>query len=181
MSSNLVVLNAGHHIKGVPLESISKLAPFSGLILCIIFLVYFSVRFYLFEGFLLRRVYGGTYTSMNEGVRRGFVNHHIAGTAKIVILIMAIYPFIDVAFGSATFHTGFAGSTLVTQGDILVIITNMLIAIYVFELFYREKISVVSVLHHAGTIMIGESAIALSLNLEKDSSIEFIMILVWGE
>jgi len=60
---------------------------------------------------------------------------------------------------------------------------HRLIAMYVFELFYRPKISPVSVGHHIGTIMIGQSAIAISLNLvrERDATIEFILCTVWGK
>jgi len=115
----------GPHVTKVPLESISKLAPFSALIISIIFINYFIVRFYIFEGFLLKKVYGSIYTNMNETVRRGFVNHHIAGGTKVLILIIAAYPFIDVAFATATFHTPFAGSKFVTQGDILIIASQM--------------------------------------------------------
>jgi len=172
----------GPHVTRVPLETISVLAPFSALIISIIFVFYFLIRFYILEGFLLRKIYGKTYTNMDENTRRGFVNHHIAGTTKILILVVAAYPFIDVAFGSSTFHSPFAGSKLVTQGDILIVVAQMLIAMYVFELFYRPKISPVSVGHHIGTIMIGQSAIAISLNLvrEKDATIEFILCTVWG-
>ncbi len=55
-------------------------------------------------------------------------------------------------------------------------------AMYIFELFYRTKISPVSVGHHIGTIIIGQTAIAISFNLvrEKDATIEFILCLVWG-
>lgn len=62
------------------------------------------------------------------------------------------------------------------------LVCHRLIAMYVFELFYRPKISPVSVGHHIGTIMIGQSAIAISLNLvrEKDATIEFILCTVWG-
>ncbi|KAM3080293.1 hypothetical protein ACMFMF_003703 [Clarireedia jacksonii] len=174
----------GHrpHVTHVPLQSISRLAPFSALIISIIFVNYFLIRFYILEGFLLQLVYGKTYTQMDETTRRGFVNHHIAGVTKFLILILAAYPFIDVAFGSATFHTPFAGSKHVSQGDILIIAAQMLIAMYVFELFYRPKISPVSVGHHVGTILIGQSAIAISLNLvrERDATIEFILCTIWG-
>jgi len=172
----------GPHVTKVPLESISRLAPFSALIISIIFVNYFIIRFYILEGFLLKRCYGKIYTSMNDTTRRGFVNHHIAGATKILILVVAAYPFVDVAFGSATFHSSFAGSKYVTQGDVLIVVAQMLIAMYVFELFYRPKISPVSVGHHIGTIMIGQSAIAISLNLvrEKDATIEFILCTVWG-
>lgn len=170
------------HVLDIPLESISRLAPFSCLILSIICVVYFLVRFYILEGFLLKMAYGKIYTDMNDRTRRGFVNHHIAGTIKILILIIAAYPFIDVAFVNATFHSPFAGSKIVTQGDVLIVVAQMLIAMYIFELFYRPTISPVSVGHHVGTILIGESAIAISLSLaaERDATIEFVLCTVWG-
>lgn len=54
---------------------------------------------------------------------------------------------------------------------------------YVFELFYRPKISPVSVGHHIGTIIIGQAAIAINFRLawEKDATIEFILCTVWGK
>jgi hypothetical protein len=153
------------------------------MVISIIFVVYFVIRFYSLEGFLLKKVYGKTYTCMEESTRKGFVNHHIAGGTKILILLVAAYPFIDCAFGTATFHTRFAGLGFVTQGDVLIVAAQMLIAMYIFELFYRTKISPVSVGHHIGTIMIGQSAIAISLNLVKkrDATIEFLLCTVWGE
>lgn len=59
----------------------------------------------------------------------------------------------------------------------------MLVGMYIFELIYRVKVSHISSMHHIGTIMVAESAIAISLNLtrEKDASIEFILCTVWGE
>jgi hypothetical protein len=86
---------------------------------------YFFIRFYILEGFLLKWCYGKIYTSMNDTTRRGFVNHHIAGATKILILVVAAYPFVDVAFGSATFHSSFAGSKYVTQGDVLIVVAQM--------------------------------------------------------
>lgn len=171
------------HITHVPDESISKLAPFSALIICIIFVILFVIRFYVLERFLLVRLYGKVYTDLNDINRRGFVNHHIAGATKILILIVAAYPFIDVAFVSADLHTPYASSKVVTQGDILIVAAQMLIAMYVFELFYRPKISPVSVAHHIGTIMVGQSAIAISLDLlrQKDATVEFILCTVWGK
>jgi hypothetical protein len=104
----------GPHAAHVPLQSISRLAPFSALIPSIIYIHYFLIRIYLLEGFLMKRAYGKTYSSMEETTRKGFVNHHIAGTTKILILIVATYLFIDVAFVHSTFHTSFGGSKFVT-------------------------------------------------------------------
>ena len=98
-------------------EAVSRLAPFSVLILTIILVIVFLVRHYVFESFLMRRCYGATYLNLNEVNRRGFVNHHIAGVAKILMLLVGAYPFLDIAFGSATVHTLFLGSKVVTCGD----------------------------------------------------------------
>lgn len=63
------------------------------------------------------------------------------------------------------------------------IVAQTLIAMYIFELLYRVKLSPVAVMHHIGTIMIGQSAIAISPNLarEPDADIEFILCTVWGK
>lgn len=41
----------------------------------------------------------------------------------------------------------------------------------------------ISAMHHIGTIMVAQAAIAISLDLtrEKDASIEFILCTVWGK
>jgi hypothetical protein len=98
-------------------EAVSRLAPFSALILTIIPVIFFLVRYYSFEYFLMQRCYGDKYLNLNEINRRGFVNHHIAGVAKITMTIVGAYPFLDVTFGTATVHTLYGGSQIVTLGD----------------------------------------------------------------
>ncbi|KAF8573387.1 hypothetical protein K439DRAFT_1375534 [Ramaria rubella] len=162
--------------------SISPLAPFSGLIITIVFVCLFLIKYYIFELFLLRKIYGSLYTDLDELNRRGFVNHHIAGTTKLVILIAAAYPFLSIAFGTGALRDPFVKGSIVTLGDILLVATQMLLAMYIFELIYRTKVSPVSVVHHIGAIMVGQSAVVLSLNVihQKDASIEFILCTVWG-
>ncbi|KAJ6041616.1 uncharacterized protein N7446_010504 [Penicillium canescens] len=166
-------------LKDKALGPISILAPFSALIISVTLVIYFLIRFYVLEGFLIRRVYGSIYTDMSELNRRGFVNHHIAGFTKIVILIVAAYPFICITFSKATFQAAYA---LVTMGDILVVVAQALIAMYIFELLYRVKLSPVAVIHHIGTILIGQTAIAISFSSvrEPDAEIEFVLCTVWG-
>jgi hypothetical protein len=130
--------------------------------------------------FLLRRLYGAKYTSLDDTARRGFLNHHIAGIIKILILIVGVYPFMSVAFGKATFHTPFVRGSVVTLGDILLVCAQMLTGMFIFELIYRVKISPVSVAHHMGSILVAQAAIAISINGDRDSSIEFVLCTVWG-
>ncbi|KAJ6625976.1 hypothetical protein B0H10DRAFT_567890 [Mycena sp. CBHHK59/15] len=168
-----------HHVKKFPLTAISKLSPYCGLILCIVLIVFFLIKFYVLELFLLRRLYGSKYTNLDEINRRGFVNHHIAGGTKIVILFIAVYPFISVAFLTAGFHTPLAHST-VTMGDILVVSAQMLLGMFIFELIYRSKMSPISVFHHIASILVGQAAITISITMQRDSSIEFLLCTVWG-
>jgi len=53
------------HVVDIVNEAISKLAPFSALILTVILIVFFLVRYYIFELYLMRS-YGEKYTNLNE-------------------------------------------------------------------------------------------------------------------
>ena len=153
------------------------------LILSIVLVILFAIKQFVFEAFLLRRCYGTKYTRLGEVARRGFINHHIAGGTKAIILIVAVYPFIDVAFRNATVNTPYAKGSPVTLGDILLVCAQMLVGMYIFELIYRVTVSPISSMHHIGAIMVTQSAIAISLNLAKepDATIEFILCTVWGK
>jgi hypothetical protein len=99
-------------------QEISKLVPYSGLILTVSLVVFFLVRYYFFENFLLPRFYGDIYTKLDDNRKRGFINHHVAAAAKIIMLITGAYPFFSVLAGSAPrLSQSFAGSKIVTLGD----------------------------------------------------------------
>jgi hypothetical protein len=171
-------------LKNSQQEPISQLAPFAALIISIILVILFLVRFYILEGFLIPWFYGKKYTEMNETNRRGFINHHIAGATKFIIFLLAVYPFVRVVTaGPQAFHKPYIPGGPATLGDALIVVAQMLIGMYIFELLYRVKLSPVAVSHHVGTIMIGQSAIAISLKLarEPDADIEFILCTVWGQ
>ena len=86
----------------------------------------------------------------------------------------------DVAFGRSNFHTPFMHGSKVTMGDILVTCAQMLLGMFIFELIYRTKISPVSVVHHMGSILVGQAAIVISIKEDRDASIEFVLCTVWG-
>lgn len=169
------------HIVRFPISTISVLAPFTALIISLVLIIFFLIKFYLLELFLLRKLYGPKYTDLDEIQRRGFVNHHIAGATKIIILIVGVYPFMACAFGTSNFHSPFAHGSIVTMGDILVVCAQMLIGMFLFELIYRTKISPVSVVHHIGSILVGQAAIVISIKRDRDASIEFVLCTVWGK
>jgi len=170
----------GNHIKTFPQSKISVLAPFSALILSVTLIILFLIRFYVLEQFLMKRLYGSKYTDLDEVNRRGFVNHHIAGATKILILVVGVYPFASVAFGKAHFRTPYVHGSQVTMGDILLVNAQMLVAMFIFELIYRVKVSPVSIAHHIGSILVAQAAITISISGQEDASIEFVLCTVWG-
>ena len=173
--------NFGAHIKQSPAISISELAPYSALILSIVLVVLFLIRFYILQRFLLEKIHGSTYTQLDDATRRSFLNHYIAGATKLSILIVGLYPFASVTFGTANFHTPYIQGSRVTMGDLLIIAAQMLSGMFIFELIYRVNISPVTVFHHMGSIMVAQAAITISIKGEPESSIEFLLCTVWGK
>lgn len=105
------------HVTELVNMEISQLAPYAGLILVISLVIFFLVRYYIFEHFLIPKLYGPIYFNLNSNQKRGFVNHHIAALAKIIMLVSGAYPFFAVVASTATLHTPFGSSKHVTLGD----------------------------------------------------------------
>jgi len=171
----------GDRIRHSPISSISNFARYSALILSIVLVVLFLIRFYILQRFLLEKLHGSKYTRLNDVERRSFLNHYIAGVTKIAILIIGVYPFGSVAFGGAGFYAPYVRGSRVTMGDILLIAAQMLTGMFLFELIYRVKISPVSVAHHIGSIIVAQTAITISIKGDRESSIEFMLCTVWGK
>ncbi|KAH8723731.1 hypothetical protein GQ44DRAFT_740942 [Phaeosphaeriaceae sp. PMI808] len=170
------------HVTKIINEEISGLAPYAGLILTISLVIYFLVRYYVYETFLLRKIYGKIFNNLDDIKKRGFINHHIAATAKVIMFFTGAYPLIAVLSGAATVHTPLVGSKRVTMGDMLLVLNQVFVGMYIFELIFRAKLSPVAVLHHVGSVLIAAAAVAISLNWEnmEDATIEFLLCMIWG-
>jgi hypothetical protein len=180
-SLQVMKFNFGSHIRNLPVASISEVTPYSALILSIVLVVLFFIRFYILQRFLLEKLHGSIYAQMDEITRRSFINHYIAAATKLTILVIAIYPFGSVTFGSAYYHTPYVHESRVTMGDLLVIAVQIFTGMFIFELIYRVKISPVSVAHHIGSILVAQVAITISSEGAPESSIEFMLCTVWGK
>jgi hypothetical protein len=66
-----------NHIRKFPLTAISVLSPYTGLIISVVLLILFLIKFYVLELFLL---YGTKDTLLDAVNRRGFVNRYISGS-----------------------------------------------------------------------------------------------------
>jgi hypothetical protein len=171
------------HFATIPNEAISFLTPYSGLLLSIWLLILYSIRRYCLEMFIFPWAYKRTYIPMDDGNRRGFLVHHISAGTKVALLCVGAKPMVDVVFGKSSLHDPFSGhGPSPTTGDILIILTQLFMALYIFELMTRKSPSHIAVAHHVGAVLIGQSAVVLSLRLDRESNatMEFVLCLVWA-
>ncbi|THX05582.1 hypothetical protein D6D17_05104 [Aureobasidium pullulans] len=159
---------------------LSKLVPYSALILTVSCVVIFLVRMYLLEPLVKR--YTSEYKHLDQAQRRSFINHYVAASIKLILIIASVYPAISVISGHKNLQSPFAGSSTVKVGDVLLCTFQVFTAMYIFELFYREKVSHISGAHHIGAIIITQTAVVLFLDPkhQQDAELEFIMCLLWG-
>ena len=66
--------------------------------------------------------------------------------------------------------------------SVLLVINQVFVAMYIFELIFRATLSPVAVAHHIGAVVIAATAVAISLNWQhrEDATIEFLLCFVWG-
>lgn len=171
------------HLGELTNDSISSVAPFSGLILTVTCCVIALVRLYILEP-LIPKVYPrGALRDITITQRRSFTNHHIAAVTKVLLVILCGYPLLAIMCGGATPHTSYANGSLVTLGDVMIVSSQIFTGMYIFELFYRDKVSVISCAHHVGAIVIAQSAIAMSINSkhERAAVYELVLCFIWGK
>lgn len=159
----------------------SKLLPYSGLILTVCCVSIFLIRQFILEP-CIKRFYKDRYFGLDESQRRSFINHWVAGGCKLVLIVQSCYPAIAVVSGDYSLMSPYAGSKTVTMGDMLIITFQLFTAMYIFELFFRVHVSLISSAHHIGAIIIAQSATVLFLDPAhaKDAPLEFILCLLWG-
>ncbi|KAF3183523.1 hypothetical protein EYR41_005879 [Orbilia oligospora] len=158
---------------------ISVLALYAGLILTITLSALFILKNYVLES-LLPRLYKHHHARLSDVTKRSFLNQHVAVGMRLVILSLGGYPFFAIVFGSSLLSTPITKNGTVKMGDLLVVSSQLLVGMYIFELIYRVKISVVSSLHHLGTILVAQCSVAISVYGHKDARNEFILCCVWG-
>lgn len=176
--------HGGHlHLGELINELISSIAPFSGLILTVTACVIALARLYILDPFIPKVYSRATLGDMTMTQLRSFTNHHVAAGTKIILIILCAYPLLSIICGTATPHTPYAPGSSVTLGDIMIVSSQVFTGMYIFELFYRDKVSIISCAHHIGAIVIAQSAIAMSINFghERDAVYEFILCFIWGK
>ena len=176
--------NEGRALHHLVNQSVSKAAHYASLILTLSACVLAVLRIYFLDLFLIPRAYPKrVLSSITDAQRRSFVNHHVAAATKILLIIITAYPFIAIMAGHSTPHTPFFKGSRTTLGDVLVLSSQIFTVMYIFELFYRDKVSPISCAHHVGAIIIAQVALSMTIDekREKDAIYEFMICFVWGK
>lgn len=142
----------------------------------------------ILERWLLAALYGKTYTDLedkhDDRRRRSFVYHNVAAVMFSCGFCIFARPLWMFLCGNADLSTPISHKWLVTVGDALLIATQMYNGYYVFELCFRTRFaSYINIAHHVGLLTITQTALVLSVDLEKqpDATMEFYLCLVWGK
>jgi hypothetical protein len=164
-------------------QMLSNLEGYGALVLTIVLLVEFMVRYYFLEKFIFKKVYGDVYAALDTRNKLGFANHHIGAMCKLVVLFAGAYPWVSILFTPAVYSTPMRAGSTITMGDILFVLTQIFCSMYIFELLFRSEISPISIAHHVGAILIAQSAVVLGLDLQdqKNASLEFLLCMIWGK
>lgn len=110
------------HLNNIINQPISKLAPFSGLILTIAACAITVLRIYFIELVIVPKVYSLRTTELLTGCqRRSFINHNVAAGTKVLLIAATSYPLLAIIARDATPHTPFVTGASVTLGDPLMI------------------------------------------------------------
>jgi hypothetical protein len=134
--------------------------------------MFLGVRFVLEP--LVRRTKG--YKILDHDKRKSFINHYVAAIMKLILIIGSVYPAIAVVAGVKTIQSPYVQGSTVTIGDSLLCTFHVFTAMYIFELFYRNKVSLISSAHHIGAIIITQTAVVLFLDPAHQTDAELELL-----
>ena len=123
-------------------------------------------------------------SQMTDRDRRSFVFHHVVGPIKAIVLLAGCYPAGKVVLQDGIeFETPIIEGSMVTMGDVILVVVQLFCAAYLAELHYRaDTISLLSVAHHVVTILTANVAYAISVHAEDhpEAAVEIYLCIVWG-
>ncbi|KAF8068721.1 hypothetical protein FPV67DRAFT_1668795 [Lyophyllum atratum] len=155
--------------------------PVVGIELCLVWMIVH----YLLEPFVMPKVFGPAYISMDIVARRSLTNHVVSFFLKILCCCgaYAIWQALVVQQPFDAHIKKTNGRYTLTIGDFLAFCYLTVPTIYIFELIYRANISIVSAIHHVGAITINIMGLIIILGHEQRGFLaetEFKLILIYG-
>ncbi|KAH6644438.1 hypothetical protein C7974DRAFT_408117 [Boeremia exigua] len=155
-----------------------------GFLLSTVTLIVFFIATRLSSDYLFPKIiYRNTFEWLTASQKRRFVNHHVLISAKILMISLALYPYLAVVTGLADFSTPFIKGATTTMGDITIIATSIFIGMYLHELMYiSSDVALVSVLHHLGAVLVASIMVTRNVRwqVESNTTAYTVLIMTYG-
>lgn len=117
--------------------------------------------------------------------KRTFTNHHVLISAKIIMIGLALYPYLLIVNGLAEFDdpfvraTAYTPASTTTNGDVVIVATAIFLAMYLHELlFLSSLVSWVSGMHHLGACTVASVMVTRNVRWEVESSTAAYTVLI---
>ncbi|KAJ4992967.1 hypothetical protein SVAN01_01671 [Stagonosporopsis vannaccii] len=151
-----------------------------GFLLSTITLIVFFAATRLLSDYLFPKLtYPEIFKRLSPSQNRRFVNHHVLISAKILMIVLALYPYLAIVTGHAQFNTPFIAGASTTMGDITIVATSIFIGMYLHELLYvSSDVQWVSVLHHVGAVIVASVMVARNVRWEVEKSTQAYTLLI---
>ncbi|KAF2997619.1 hypothetical protein E8E13_004106 [Curvularia kusanoi] len=138
---------------------------------------FFATRF--FDYVFPKTIYRETCSRLDGNRKRRFVNHHISITAKILVIALAMYPYMAIVLGKADFGTPIVAGSEHTMGDVITIASAIYISVYLHELLYLSSgVKLIVVLHHIGAVIVASVMITRNVRWEVESNTTAYTVLI---
>ncbi|KAK6330858.1 hypothetical protein TWF718_003058 [Orbilia javanica] len=159
---------------------VSVLAPYSNIILTLSLCTLFIVKHAILEPHL-PHIYAHVWGPSSDATKRALLTLHLAALIRIIIVVVGLYPFLSLVFGSSRLSdpVGIFGERL-KMGDCIVIVMNLLPSFYIFEIIHRSRLSIVTWMHHVGSILTAQGTVTLVNYGHVNVRYQFLLIAVWG-
>ncbi|KDQ49266.1 hypothetical protein JAAARDRAFT_143668 [Jaapia argillacea MUCL 33604] len=154
--------------------------PVVGIELCVVWILVRTVL----EPWFMPRVFHQAWPDMDLTARRSLTNHVVSFALKVTCCVGA-YSIWEILIAQKPFDVPIRDSHhwKTTNGDILAFCYLTVPSIYLFEIIYRNNISVVSAIHHIAAIIINILGLMVVISHGQEGYLaetEFKLILIYG-
>lgn len=129
--------------------------------------------------------YKETWKKSSAEKRRTFTNHPVLISAKLLMIALAVEPYLVIVTGIADFNDPYIRAwrpipaSTTTNGDVIVVATAIFIAMYLHEhLYLSSLVSWVSVMHHLGACLVASIMVTRNVRWEVESSTAAYTVLI---
>ncbi|KAJ4367972.1 hypothetical protein N0V86_009813 [Didymella sp. IMI 355093] len=170
--------NNAHAIQKLNDALISSYAH-HGFLLMTVTLVVFFIASRVFDVYLFPQIYKETWKRITMEKKRSFINNHVLISAKVLMIGLALYPYLLIVNGLADFSDPYIFGETTSNGDVIVVATAIFIAMYLHELLYlSSQVHRVSVFHHLGAVVVASVMVTKNVRWEVESSTSAYTVLI---